>query len=289
MALITGEQINSYWERYGEIQVTFNRPVAQALRLLPEGVYLKCHGETFPCLIHCSSMKAARIIVSLHVEALQKIRLAKDVVSLRFAFERAERSEPLAFFLPARITSQSPDNAGSPDLYLLGLEYIGKPPDDLIEMLGYLLESNINARRRREERIDINPATMRALGLDSKEAILLVGERPQPCLLRDLSFSGAKVLLFGTAENLLQRPVALRLAFGQNELSVTLPGTILRYEPVEGRREIGAAGIHFDERRVPMGYKLRLNNCLRGHRPATSPATPAGDPEAAGRGGDGRP
>jgi len=265
MALVTAQQLNQFYQQFRDLEVTFTRQVVQILGLLSQHTAVKCLGEDMPCTIYSTSMIGAKVIASLRAESLKRLRQSNFTVALRFSFRRPDRADPLSFFVSARITSHRIYDPSCPDLYFLGLEYSHKPPDDLIELLGQLLEANVNARRRQEIRIEITPASLKALGLEGKEATLHVHGAPRVCILRDLSFSGAKVLLFGVAEDLLEQPVVLQPAFSGHRGELSLTGTILRYEAVIGREDIGAVGLHFEEKSVPMGYKMIINHYLRSH------------------------
>jgi hypothetical protein len=268
MGVITSQQLLEYYGEYKEREITFNRQVIDVLKLLPREVYLKCHGEQIPCVVYSSSMTGAKIVASLIAAVMQKLRLANNSVSLRFAFRRTDKFEPLFFFVPAKITNYTFYNTEKPDLYFLSIEYTSKPPDDLIEILGQLFDANINFQRRKEERIDLNPTTIKALGIEGKEAVLIVDKQAKKCIIRDLSFSGAKVLLFGADAEDVRKTAALQFSLSGQKQQIVLPGTIVRFEGVVGREDIGAFGISFVEEKTPIGYKMLINNYLRTHRQA---------------------
>ena len=108
----------------------------------------------------------------------------------------------------------------------------------------------------------MNPASMKALGLESREAGLCVDGVEGRCLLRDLSFSGAKVLVHGKAAAFLEKQVVLRPEFSDRRTLVSLAGRVLRWEDMANREDIGAIAIRFEEG-VPMQYKLAINAALR--------------------------
>jgi hypothetical protein len=269
--MVTSQQLNRYFEQYGSVEVTFTRQVMEVLRLLPKHVFLKCQADVLQCIIYSTSMREAKVIASLRASALRAIQQENSTVALRFCFARADRADSFSFYVAAKATGCYAYNVNAPGLYLLSLEYTHRPPDDLIELLGELLEANVNAKRRKEARIDITPASAKALGLESKEAKLLVEGAEHHCLLRDLSFSGAKVLVYGQAADLVDRPVVLRLGLADESKPVALPGKVLRFETVANREDIGAVAILFEEQKVPMPYKLAINNYLRSHRFALPP------------------
>jgi len=264
--MITSQQLNRYFEQFGTVEITFTQRVTEVLRLLPKHVYLKVQADIVQCVIYSTSMREAKVIASLRASTLRAIQKENVGVALRFCFARPDRSDSLSFYVAAKVSGCVAYNAQAPGLHLLSLEYTNRPPDDLIEILGELLEANINAKRRKEARIDITPASLKALGLESKEALLHVSGVEHRCLLRDLSFSGAKVLIYGRAADMVDKPAVLRLDLAGEKTLIALPGKVLRFETVANREDIGSVAILFEEQKVPMPYKLALNNYLRSHR-----------------------
>lgn len=272
--MVTSQQLNKFYDQYNEVEVTFTKQVNQVLKLQPKHVFIKCLAETFPCIIYSTSMREAKVIANLRASSFQALRQANNAVALRFCFERSEKSDPLSFFIAAKVSGYTNYNKSSPDLYFLSMEYTHRPPDDLIEMLGELLEANSNARRRKEVRIDINPASMKSMGLESKEAIITIEGQQTRCILRDLSFSGAKVLIYGRVEALVNRPAVLYLSFADQNQPIILAGKVLRVDVVANREDIGTIGILFEEDKVPMNYNMSINSYLRLHRYALPPEQP---------------
>jgi len=269
--VITNQQLSRYFDEYGDQEVTFTRQVNQILGLLPKYVYLKCQADTLPCILYSSSMRGAKVIANLRIDSLRLLQQASGALALRFCFARESGAIPLAFFVSARLTAQTAYNRETPELYFLSLEYTHRPPDDLIEILGGLQEASSNAQRRAEERIEVTPVSMKHLGLESREAALTVGGLEGRCLLRDLSFSGAKVLVHGKAESFLEKQVLLRPAFADPKVQVSLSGRVLRWEGMANREDIGAVAILFAPESVPMQYKLAINAALRGAVPVRRP------------------
>ncbi len=260
--MITSQQLRRYYEDFGEQEVTFTREVGRILRLQPKQIFLKCQADTLPCLIYSSSLRGAKVVANLRPEAHRLLEESSGSLALRFCFSREDGGTPLAFSVAARIAALTAYNRKTPELYFLSLEYTNRPPDDLIELLGGLLEAALNASRRAEERVEVNQASMKQLGLESREAVLFVDGVEGRCLLRDLSFGGAKVLVHGQAEAFLEKPVLLRLLFSEAGSEVTLAGRVLRWEGMANREDIGAVAIHF-EGEVPIQYKVAVNAALR--------------------------
>jgi hypothetical protein len=261
MGVITSQRIASFYERYKAIDVTFTKEIIHVTGMITQQVYLKCVGDFFPCVVYSSSFQGARIVANIKNGLLEKLQQANNSVSLRLCFKSLETGGPVTFFVSTRSAGYAP-YGGSKDMALFSLQFTQRPPDDLIEIMGRLLEANINSAKRREERIFLAPDTMRRMKLLSKESAVFIEGVPRRCILRDLSFSGAKLIMMGVAKFLLEKRSALRVDFDDPRESFLMKGKFIRSESVEGRKELVALAILYDEAAIPMGYKLRLNDFL---------------------------
>jgi hypothetical protein len=106
---------------------------------------------------------------------------------------------------------------------------------------------------------------MKKFGLESRDALLFVDGAARRCLLRDVSFGGAKVLAPGLPESALEKQVSLKIAKGEQAAEMTLPGVIKRIEEVGGRTDIVAVCIQYSAD-PPMTYKLLINSFLMSMR-----------------------
>jgi hypothetical protein len=146
------------------------------------------------------------------------------------------------------------------------LQFTQRPPDDLIEILGRILDANVNSAKRREDRIIITPDTSRKLNLTKESSIFIQGV-PRHCILRDVSFSGARIIMMGVAKFLVDKEAILKIDFEDPRESFLLKGKFIRSEVVEGRKELVSLALLYDESVVPMGYKIRINDYLTQVRP----------------------
>lgn len=283
MGYATSQQLARYYELYQNIDVTFSKEVIKATGLIPQQVFIKAMGGQWPCVINSASLTGAKIISGIKSGFYEKIQQGNTSVSLRFSFMEPEKNEALSFFVTAKITGFT-QYAGSPDLVLIAISYTQRAPDDLIEKLGGLLEANINSAKRREDRITITPDAMRKLGITQKETIIFIQGIPRRCILRDLSFSGAKVIMVGIAAFLLNKEAVLRIDIDEPRMAIGVKGTIVRTEDVEGRKDLVALAIKYHDAEVPMGYKMHINTYLSQQRrtglaAAEKPAEQAKQPE----------
>jgi hypothetical protein len=261
MGIATSQQIVRYYEQYRDVEITFTKDIIRALNLDPRQVYIKCNGTQWPCIINSTSFQLARIIIGTKGGAYSLIS-GKEVppVSLRFCFMEQE-NQLLSFFVSARITNITP-YMNSQDLVVVTLTFTQRPPDDLIELVGRLLEANNNAIRRREERIVLNEDSKRKLSIAREETIIVVQNVPRHCIIRDISFSGAKIILLGLSQYLTDKEATLRIDFYDPQEVVLINGIIVAAELIEGRKDIVAASIRFHEQLVPLSYKLHVNTFL---------------------------
>jgi hypothetical protein len=261
MSIVTTQQLARYFEQYRTTEVTFNKEVIDATGLLTRNVYLKVADQQWPCIIYACSLAGAKVIASVKNAFFNSLRQSNNHVSLRCCFRLPDKTDPISFFVPCHAAGFTPYNPQNPDVQIIGLEFTQRPPDDLILILGTLLEANATAKRRKEERIVLTSESMKKLGLESRDCLVLVDGAPRRCLLRDLSFNGAKVLVAGGARDLDQKSATLRILKGEQGDEISLVGAVMRIEEVEGRPDILALGIQFAAE-PPMSYKIMISGYL---------------------------
>jgi hypothetical protein len=260
MAIVTSQQIKEYYEKYGRIDVTFTKDINDSLRLVRNQIYLKFKGGQRPCIIYSSSLIEAKIVVAL-TDPLIKSLQQDNLVSLRFCFLKEDRSDIFSFFVQSRIAGMTQYDKER-NLYFVQLTFTQRPPDDLIETLGNLLEANINAAKRSEERIVINQESLRRLGLASKSVLIKIEGIPRNGILRDISFGGLKIIIMGNPKFLINKKAAVRLTLTTGKI-LLLQGEIIRFEPVEGRKDLAALAVKYDEQSMTFEYKMIINDYLK--------------------------
>ena len=274
MSIVTSQQLTRYFEQYKATDVTFNKQVITALGLVGKGVYLKIQDRQLPCMVFSSSLSSARVIASVPSAVMLALKQANNRLALRWCFKLPEKVEPITFFVTCRPTGFTHYAVQGPDVHFVTLEFTQRPPDDLIQILGSLLEANSNAQRRKDERIIVTPETLKKLGLESREAEILIDGKSRKCVLRDLSFSGAKVVVSGRAEAFSNRSVSLKFSRSEQVPEMTLPATVLRVDEVGGRKDILAVSVEYSSD-PPMSYKLLINSYISTMRKAAQAAQEA--------------
>ena len=113
--------------------------------------------------------------------------------------------------------------------------------------------------QRKEERIPITDINLKKLGIKDKNAVVLIQDVPRKCLLRDISFSGSKVLIIGLGKFLVNREAVLRLTVAAAANPVDIKAKIIRTEEVKGRKDISALALQFEEDK-PATFTQIINN-----------------------------
>jgi hypothetical protein len=278
MSIITSHEISRFYEQHRTTEVAFNKQVMEATGLMHTHLKTASGGE-IRCILFACSMSGARLLVAeLSDRFFQAIQVANGHVSVRLTFKRPEKTDPLAFYVSGTVAGFTPYNPQNPAAQLVAVEFQGRPSDDLIQVLGVLIEANANARLRREERVIITPDSLKNLGLEPKDYAVVIEGEDRRCMLRDVSFSGAKVYLAGVHPSIAGQPVGLRLTRAENGERIELWGEVARTEEVSGHPEILALGIRFIGE-PPVAYKMMLSSFLSGgRRIPPAPGRPAPGP-----------
>lgn len=261
MALVTTQTINRYYDCYRDTEIVFSKEIIHTLKMDPRQIYIKSGGLQWPCIVNSSSFNQAKIILGTKGGAYATLsKKDPEPVSLRFSFYHPD-GQLMSFFVNAKVDLiQSYMN--STELAIITIQYTQRPPEDLIVMLGSLIEANMNAIKRKEDRIHITQNSMRKLGLQKKELTVSIQNIQRNCILQDLSFGGAKIVLLGLSKFLLQKEVFLQLEFDDPHEIITIKGVIVGTAAVEGRTDIIGAHIQFQEDSVSLAYKIRINNYI---------------------------
>jgi hypothetical protein len=265
MGVLTSQKISVLYDRFKDIDITFTKEIIQVTGLNTQQVHLKCGNDFFPCVVYAASFENARIVANVKTGLLAKLQAANNLMSLRFCFTLPGETKTITFFIAGRVLACAPYN-NSDEVNMFTVQFSNRPPDDFIEIMGRVLDAQINSAKRKEDRIQVTQDNLRKLSLMSSESTIVIEKVPRRCILRDLSFSGAKVIMMGIPKFLLGKEGLLRLEFNDPRESYSVKGKFIRADQVEGKREMVALAFQFDESIVPMSLKIRLNMFLTATR-----------------------
>ena len=265
MGIENTTKISRYYDYFRDKEVVFTKANLNFLRMDPRQIYLKCNGGQWPCIINSTSLQMAKVIVGTSSGAYVEINKKKETpVSLRFCFIDEDGS-PIFFFVNCTVAEVQPYQ-GSNELAIVNLSFTQRPPDDLIARVGEFVEVNENFNIRKEERIAINKNSMRELGILKEESVIFIANVPRRCILKDVSFGGARVMLLGIPKFLQDKLVQLRLLFSDTNEQVALNGSIVNAVFMEGRKDISIVNIQFNANEIPMSYKFHINRYITSYQ-----------------------
>lgn len=265
MSINTARQTARYYDYYRDKEIVFTKANLKSLRIDPRQIYIKCNGGQWPCIINSSSLMQAKIIIGTSSGAYSSITKNKDVpISIRYCFFD-QNNEPIQFFVNCTVL-EVVSYQGSADLSMVTLNFTSRPPDDLILRIGEFIEVNENFTNRKEERIALNENSMRQLGIPKEESYIFIAGVPRKCIMKDLSFGGARIMTVGIPKFLLGKTVDLRLFFNDTNEKISLIGVVKAADFFPGRKDICVIHLEFDADEIPMTYKFHINSYITSYQ-----------------------
>jgi hypothetical protein len=261
MANLSSQKLTFFYDQYADKEIAFSSSILKVTGLETKKVFLKVKAEHVPCILYSVSMKLAKIIISLDAAGFEEIKIAKNFVNLRLSFFPKDAKSPVTFFVPAVVKGYNTFNAKA-STFLMSLEFSQKPPDDLIEILGKILELSENFEKRKTLRINIEGKVADDLGLCSVKNILVIDNIKRPCIIRNISASGCLVVMSCNPKFIMNKKVVMYLPVKSNPEPMIFEGTITRFEEVVDRKDLYSIGIQFIEDKIPFQFKEMLNDYM---------------------------
>jgi len=255
---MSNQKARSYYARFKDIDVTFTREIINVTRMVTKQIHLKCGNDLWPCALYSSSFSGAKVMINIKTGLLDKLQNVNHAVSLRYCFKLQDKGSPLTFFVPSRVTGHE-SYRGSDEILLLSLQFTNRPPDDLVDIIGRLLDANINFAKRKDERILLTDENMRKIKLASKDSSAYIQDVPRRCILQEISFDNARLVMLGVPKYLLDKEAAVRFDFEDPHESFLLRGKFTNAEYVPDKKEMVTLTLDYNETVIPMGYKIRVN------------------------------
>ena len=260
MGNLTRQKINDYYDQFKPVDVTFTKEVIQTTGLVTKEIQLKCASDFFPCVIYSTSFEAVKVVANNKSGILDRLKATNNVLSIRYFFKIPATDEQIVFLTPSRMTGLSPYGQ-SPDMSCFTLEYSSRPPDDLIEIMGRILEANMNFTKRKCEKILITPETMRKIGLLTKDVSLIVNGASRHCILREMFFGGARIITVGEIPFSGDTDAAVKVEFEDPREECMIQGKLVKSDPVVANNNMFILTLLFTDP-VPMPYKVRINDYI---------------------------
>jgi hypothetical protein len=267
MPHLTSLRLSQLYDLYRDTEVTFNSQVILESGLITSDVYLSIGSVHVSCVLYACSMSGGRVIAEVGQNLRDILQRSNNMTSLHLGFHQAQDSHASTFFVTSRVESFSEYHPQKPQMQFITLEFTQKPSEILIGILGSIIEIKSNELRRRDERVVLTPDVMKKIGLPSKESCIAIGGSPRRCILRDLSFGGAKILMSAQGTPQGDNKVLLKLARCELKDDTVLNGNVVRVEDIQGRNDLVALSIQFSSD-PPISYKQKINSAF------TAPGSP---------------
>ncbi len=252
--LYTRHKVDNLYFSYCSESVTFNKNVRDTTGLILNLVQLKCGEKTAPIIVYSMSMLNVNLIIS--VKNFSNFRRLNEKesrqISLKLAFDKENSAEPIIFFLPVKISASK--NYNSDNIFLL-VEFIRKPPDTIIIMLGELIKIKTLSDKREDKRIQVNKHTIKKLHFSTTSGILELNNIKKKCLVKDISFTGMKLIAAGNKQDFINKKVSIKLQFADNIGVNSIDGTIGRTDLIGESKDFVALGVSLDNNTLPFDYK----------------------------------
>lgn len=260
MGISNSYQITKYYDFFRDREIIFTKVNLQSLRIDPRQLYVKCNGSQWPCIINSSSLQNCKIIVGANSGAYKELVKENVSISVRYCFIDQDNN-PVSFFVNCNIQDKKKYN-NSEELALITLNFSQRPPDELIMRMGEFLETNENFKNRKEDRIVINKESCRKLNLEKEETIAYIEKVPRKCIIKDISFCGAKIMTIGIPKYLINKKIEINFDFLDYGEAISVPGKILNADFFPGRQDISVINVEYDVDLIPMKYKYKINDYI---------------------------
>ncbi|OQB68647.1 MAG: PilZ domain protein [Spirochaetes bacterium ADurb.Bin133] len=264
MASLSTQKLNQYYDDYRKTEIAFNKSIIKALGLETRNIFLKIKGDPWPCVLYSCSMAQAKIIINLDTLGFEEIKRAKNFVNLRLAFFPSDAKSSIYFFVPSVVKGYSVFNIKSTERlsFLMTIEFTQKPPDDLIEILGKVIESNENFKKRQSLRINLDGKVVTDIGLSTNKIIAEIDNIKRACILKNISANGVMVIMSCIPKFIMKKKCYINILIQDSSEPLVIEGTVVRYEEVTDRKDIYGIGVEFVPEKVPFEYKDLINKYI---------------------------
>lgn len=262
MSHLPSHVLNKFYNEYGEREIAFNQSIIKYTGLEPKKIFLKIGGEYWHCVLYSCSMKSAKVIVNFDQKAFELLKKYKNMVHIRLSFLPDEYKNSIVFFVQGYVRGYKNFSENPKNLYLLTVDFYHRPPDDLIEILGSIIKEWEEFEKREDIRIPLEKKSLEYFGFSSNKSFCEIDMIKRPCIIKNISAGGALIILSCIPKFIMNKNIKLFFFFKDKRQILILEGNIIRYEEIQGRKDIYAIGIKFLKEKIPIEYKKLINSFL---------------------------
>lgn len=254
---------DQYYSEYKSQIITFNQELSNSIGLINDRVSITCKEKNFPCILYSSSMSNSKIIAKLDTAFFCILEEQKHKVSLNLSFKIDGLKKDLSFYLQSAVSNISKYENNSDDCYILYIDFIDKPPNDLILIFGNYLQQQSGMQKRCDTRINVSHEHNESLGLDLTNNVLFIDGNGKKCILSEISSRCAKILIHGEHKDFESGTNVMMLmkAKGLQGMGEIL-GSISRAEVIDIKQKLFSLVIQFNQEKIPPTYKTWISQCI---------------------------
>lgn len=242
-----------------EHNVIFTRGVLSFLGLAAKNIMLTCGPYRFVSVLQVANLQRIQFITpdsGLLTDALDKYN---RMVSVRFVFVDNQRDPLNVPGVFVKMASYPPDKK-----YKLAEVVLDEPlPSRYLEMVTSITEITQKARSRTEPRIMFTENDSDCFGLNACSSFVKFFDETRRCYLRDLSPSGAGVIVI--LDELLKENDVMRLVLHLNDqfYPLELDSHVMRCSWYDESLRLAEIVLFFIQESVPLSYHVFLDHVLK--------------------------
>jgi len=258
MTLLGSSVLQNLYQEYLDTELTYSKEVSAGLGLLAAETTIKWQGELLPCVVHSCSFHMAKVLIRLNAAQWKALEFGPKMTTLTLTFlqPKTAKKELFQFNGTLQVLQQHGAHEGELSI-LMGVTFNHRPPEGFLQVQGSYLTLKKEANQRKEDRIPVTSDNRELLGLANLNTTVTVDHIERKCLLRELSYNGARVILTGVAPFLVEKHFTLAVPF-QERSPLAIPGTIVRAEAIDGHRGLAVIALGYHPDQVPVDYLRAL-------------------------------
>ena len=103
--------------------------------------------------------------------------------------------------------------------------------------------------------LEVNKNTINKLHFFSTTGILKLNNKNKKCIVKDVSFSGMKLIAAGNEKDFINKNISIKLPFADNITADIINGAVIRTDSIGDSKDFVSLGILLDNSSIPFDYK----------------------------------
>jgi hypothetical protein len=265
MVKIMEESAKEYLEKHRQTEILFTKEIIRICHIVPKNIILKSGAYHFPVVLNIVSLSKATVVTQLNSMLKEVLLKNNNRVALRFFIEDAGRERAVCkkFFVEGTVggIASYPDDES---FNLVEIVFDEEIPEEFTQMMIPLIDAIAGSKKRKDERLFLRSYEMALLKIDAEGCFVIINNNEEKrCYIRDISNSGASFIIYGDEVLEKETPTTLIIAVKKYNSNFILTGKVVRSERLAHRHKLIAVSVQYDIDKVPLSYKVFINNAFR--------------------------